>query len=75
MASPRDFRTDRPPSNYFHFGFGPHECFGIHMDRVMIPAICKAILQRKNLRRAAGPAGQLQMDGPFPTSLVVQFDN
>jgi cytochrome P450 len=75
VASPRDFRIDRPPSNYFHFGFGPHECFGVHMDRVMIPAICKAILQRKNLRRAAGAAGQLQMDGPFPTSLVVQFDN
>jgi cytochrome P450 len=74
VAGPRDFRIDRPDSNYFHFGFGPHECYGIHMNRVMVPAICKPILRRKNLRRAAGDAGQLQIDGPFPMSLVVEFD-
>jgi cytochrome P450 len=74
VGDPAAFRLDRPQSDYFHFGFGMHECFGIYMNKVMVPAICKALLKRSNLRRASGEAGRLQMDGPFPTSLVVEFD-
>lgn len=74
VAQPRAFRLDRPDSQYMHFGGGPHECFGVHMNRQMVPAICKALLKRPGLRRAAGDAGKLTLDGIFPMSLVVEWD-
>ena len=74
VEDPTAFKPGRPDYNYMHFGGGMHECFGIHMNRVMIPAICKAVLRRPGLRRAEGDAGVLKLDGAFPTSLVVAFD-
>ncbi|HMI97780.1 MAG TPA: cytochrome P450 [Micropepsaceae bacterium] len=68
------FRIDRPDYNYMHFGYGMHECFGVYMNRAMMPAICKSLLKRRNLRRAPGADGKLQMDGSFAKSLLVQFD-
>ncbi|MDO9712617.1 cytochrome P450 [Paracraurococcus lichenis] len=70
------FRTDRPDYSYMHFGYGMHECFGLYMNRVMVPEICKAVLKLPNLRRAPGPEGRLRMDeefGIFPMNLTVAF--
>jgi hypothetical protein len=51
-----------------------HTCFGQYINRIQIPLIGKALLQQKNLRRVPGSAGELIKDGPFPTSLPVEFD-
>jgi cytochrome P450 len=72
----RAFRTDRPDYHYMHFGYGMHECFGVYMNRVMIPEICKAVLKLPKLRRAAGPAGKLRLDDEFnlfAMNLTVEF--
>jgi cytochrome P450 len=74
IDEPEDFRVDRPPYHYMHFGSGMHTCFGQYINRIQIPLIGKALLQQKNLRRVAGSAGELVQDGPFPTSLTVEFD-
>jgi len=74
VAAPSKFRVDRPDYNYMHFGYGMHECFGVYINRVMVPAICKSVLKRKNLRRAPGEAGRLQMDGVFARRLYVEFE-
>lgn len=74
VSDPKTFRIDRPDYHYMHFGYGMHECFGVYINQAMLPAICKPLLARKNLRRAAGDAGKLQMDGAFARSLVVEFD-
>jgi cytochrome P450 len=74
VPRPRDFRTDRPASSYMHFGYGVHECFGVYMNQYLVPAICKVLLAKKNLRRAAGADGRLQVDGAFAKKLVVEFD-
>jgi hypothetical protein len=53
-----------------------HECFGVYMNRVMIPEICKAVLKLPKLRRAAGPAGRLRLDDDFnlfAMNLTVEF--
>jgi cytochrome P450 len=70
VESPNDFRTDRPPYLDMHFGYGLHTCFGQYVNRVQIPGILKPLLQRPGLRRA----GELQFQGPFPSSLAVAFD-
>jgi cytochrome P450 len=74
LEDPTAFRLDRPDYDYMHFGAGMHECFGLYMNREMVPAICKAVLKRPGLRRAAGEAGKLKTESIFPMSLVVEFD-
>jgi len=74
VDAPNEFRIGRPDYIYLHFGFGLHRCFGQYVNRVQIPGILKPLLQRKGLRRAPGPAGQLQMKGPFPAALAVEYD-
>ena len=74
VDSPNEFRTDRPGWCYLHWGFGLHTCFGQYINQVQIPAILKPLLKRRNLRRAPGAQGALQVTGPFPTSLAVEFD-
>ena len=74
VPNPDEFDIERPLPEYLHFGFGLHTCFGRYINAVQIPAIVAAVLRKQNLRRAAGEAGTLQVDGPFPSSLVVEFD-
>jgi cytochrome P450 len=68
---PNEFRIDRPPDIYMHFGYGLHTCFGRYMNQVQIPGILKPLLAAGSLRRTPGEAGKLQYSGPFPSSLRV----
>lgn len=70
---PHDFRLDRPPYVYMHFGYGLHSCFGRYINQVQIPGILKALLASGPIRRAAGDAGKLRYSGPFPSRLQVIF--
>ena len=74
IDDPDEFRTDRPPHHYLHFGTGMHACFGRFANAMQIPLIAKAILRRPALARADGADGRLRKAGPFPESLVVTFD-
>jgi cytochrome P450 len=74
IDSPNDFRIGRPDYDYMHFGYGLHTCFGRYINMVQIPRIVQAILARPNLRRADGDDGTMQMSGPFPSQLIVEFD-
>jgi cytochrome P450 len=71
VDDPGEFRTDRPPHHYLHFGTGMHACFGRFANAVQIPMIAKALLRRDGLARAEGADGELRKRGPFPESLVV----
>jgi cytochrome P450 len=71
---PGDFRADRPPYIYMHFGYGLHSCFGRYINQVQIPGILKPLLACKFLQRAPGEAGRLVSQGPFPAGLKVTFE-
>lgn len=73
VAEPRRFRVDRPDSDYMHFGHGLHTCFGIHINRALIPRILKPLLAQRTLQRAAGREGQLIKQGVFASSLSVEY--
>jgi cytochrome P450 len=73
VANPRRFDTTRPASDYIHFGYGLHQCFGIHINQATLHLMLKPLLQRPNLRRAPGRAGRLRKNGPFAESLVVEW--
>ena len=75
LPSPGAFRTDRPWDAYMLWGFAMHTCFGDHLNRVTLPALLKPLLEKPNLRRAAGAAGQIDNAGtPFPVHLTVEWD-
>jgi cytochrome P450 len=74
VPRPDEFDIERPLPEYLHFGFGLHTCFGRYINAVQIPLIVQSVLRKENLRRAPGDAGKLTVDGPFPSSLTVEFD-
>lgn len=74
LKDPYDFHPDRLPHEYFHFGHGLHQCFGLHINKVVLPLMLKPLLRRSNLRRAPGRAGRLRKQGPFPVALNVRYD-
>lgn len=76
IKRPGKFDIDRPAYQYLHFGYGSHRCLGDHVSSVQIPEMVKALLLKKNLRRAPGSAGQIDFKGgPFPESFSVKFDD
>ena len=73
VADPKRFDHMRAASDYIHFGYDLHQCFGIHINQATLHLMLKPLLQRPNLRRAPGKAGHLTKNGPFAESLVVEW--
>jgi len=69
------FDINRPADNYILWGMGLHRCFGDHISQAVMPLFLKPLLKKDNLRRAAGKAGKMDMDGtPFPQHMHILFD-
>ena len=76
LATPEEFRTDRPWNHYLLWGDGQHICFGDHINRASIPGLLKPLLQKQGLRRADGAAGRIDTGGtPFPVHFDVLYDD
>lgn len=75
LEAPDEFRPGRPPSHYFHFGFGHHECLGRYIGATLVPEIVKRVLLRPGVRLLPGPEGQIDFqNSPFPERFVVAYD-
>jgi len=74
VPDPRRFDPGRRPPEFMHFGSGLHTCFGIHINKAILPGMLKPLLARPNLRRAPGAAGHLSKRGPFSDALHVCYD-
>ena len=74
LDAPMDFNSARPARHYLHFGYGMHQCFGRHINRLQLPLVSRVILRLPGLRRAPGEEGRVKSDGPFPDHLFVDFD-
>jgi cytochrome P450/glutathione S-transferase len=62
---------------YKNWGFALHECFGRHLNTVLIPDLVAAVLRLPNLGRdnsLAGHGAGLRAEGGFPNNFVVTFD-
>lgn len=61
--NPDEFIPERNWYNYFHFGFGSHECLGRYVGMVMIPEMLRQIFRRKDIEAS----GAINFKGgPFP---------
>ena len=68
FTDPQDVKLDRPDDLYIHHGYGEHQCLGRKTVMIAMAVQLRAFARLKNLRRAAGPAGQLKskmMNGAF----------
>jgi cytochrome P450 len=74
VKDPYKFDPARPATDYMLFGYGLHWCVGAFIAEAQITQTFKALLVKKGLRRAEGKAGQLQLLGPFPEHLTVEFE-
>jgi cytochrome P450 len=74
LTDPRTFNPRRLPHEYIHFGYGLHQCFGIHMNNALLPLMLKSLLKRKNLHRVRGSKGKLHKRGAFSDTLYVNYD-
>jgi Dyp-type peroxidase family len=75
FSSPRDFRLDRDAGAYIHFGpaGSPHRCLGEQIALAELRSMLQAIARLGDLRRAAGPRGELEELLRLPQSMVVRF--
>ena len=73
VPNPEVFDATRPSDQYIHFGHGLHTCFGIHLNRALLPLMLKPLLAQPNLRRAPGAAGHLTKRGGFADHLAVTY--
>jgi cytochrome P450 len=60
---PDEFIPDRNWYNYFHFGFGSHECLGRYVGMVMIPEMIRQVFRRTDIKATSAMDYK---DGPFP---------
>ncbi|OJT19065.1 hypothetical protein BO221_36760 [Archangium sp. Cb G35] len=74
MQHPDEYRVDRPPQGYMHFGRGLHTCYGERINHLVLPEVLGCLLRLRNLRRAPGGEGRMRFEGPFPDRLMVEFD-
>ncbi|MBA3666618.1 MAG: cytochrome P450 [Sphingomonas sp.] len=74
IERPKAFDPGRASHNNLTLGSGIHWCIGAPLAEAQIVQTLKPLLLQRNLRRAAGQAGRLALDGPFPAHLVVEFD-
>ncbi|KAH6241954.1 hypothetical protein HBI15_008700 [Parastagonospora nodorum] len=59
FPNPDSVDITRPLDAYIHLGFGPHQCLGLPMVRVIMTTMLKEVAKLKNLRPAPGPQGKI----------------
>jgi Dyp-type peroxidase family len=75
FEAPCEFRLDRDPGHYLHFGptAGPHRCIGEQIALAELRSMLAALARLKDFRRAAGLRGDLEELLRLPQSLTVRF--
>jgi cytochrome P450 len=60
---------------YLIFGSGLHQCGGEQIAETVLRIVVARLLLLKELRRAAGPIGEVQnmLGPPLPDSMVLRF--
>lgn len=64
LSSPWEFRTDRNPGSYLHWGHGQHSCTGAYLNMAVIPGMLGPLLRQWQLERAPGSSGRPRSDDP-----------
>lgn len=75
IEAPDELQPGRPESAYMTYGAGLHACFGRYINDLHIALLLRELFLSDTLKRADGNDGDLQFDGPFPDSLILELKN
>jgi prostaglandin-endoperoxide synthase 2/linoleate 10R-lipoxygenase len=77
FPEPKKVKIDRPDSQYIHFGWGTHACFGAPFATIGLTAMLRCFAVLPNLRRAPGLEGQLKyvVMGLFRVYMTQEWSN
>jgi cytochrome P450 len=64
LTCPWEFRTDRNPGSYLHWGHGQHSCTGAYLNMAVIPGMLGPLLRQMHLQRPAGNPGRPRCEHP-----------
>jgi len=56
FEEPFAFRVDRTPNRHLAFGYGPHQCLGMHLARMEMSIFFEELLPAPQVGRARRPA-------------------
>ncbi|MGC1165943.1 MAG: cytochrome P450 [Solirubrobacterales bacterium] len=72
---PRRFDLDRPPGGHLGWGHGPHTCVGIHLAKLEMAALLRALVAQVETIELAGPPTRIRNNTlQGIASLPVQLD-
>ena len=57
---PERFDLDRPPGGNLGWGHGPHTCVGIHLAKLEMAALLRALVARVETIEIAGPPTRIR---------------
>jgi len=60
FPDPERFDLDRPPGGHLGWGNGPHTCVGIHLAKLEMAALLRALVARVETIEIAGPPTRLR---------------
>ena len=77
FPEPKKVKIDRPDSQYIHFGWGTHSCFGAPFATIGLTSMLRCFAVLPNLRRAPGLEGQLKyvVMGLFRVYMTQEWSN
>jgi cytochrome P450 len=75
FEDPFDFRVDRSPLRHVAFGYGPHQCLGMHLARMEMSIFWEELLPRlKRVELAGAPRRTVTNFVGGPKSLPVRVE-
>jgi cytochrome P450 len=57
---PERFDLDRPPGGHLGWGYGPHTCVGIHLAKLEMAALLRALVAQVETIAIAGPPSRIR---------------
>ena len=74
FEDPFAFRVDRTPNRHLAFGYGPHQCLGMHLARMEMSIFFEALLPRlQSLELAGQPRRTVTNFVGGPKSLPIRY--
>lgn len=73
LDEPKKIRLDRPETHYLTYGYGLHACTGRYLNDLHISHLLSRALVRGRVDRLADATGNLNFDGRWPVSLMVEL--
>jgi cytochrome P450 len=75
FENPFEFRVDRKPVRHVAFGYGPHQCLGMHLARMEMSIFFEELLPRlRSLELAAPPSRTTTNFVGGPKSLPIRYE-